>query len=100
MQQDEIAEVGIDERGRLYVRPATSTFPYIWREAMEVHWDVSGAFLHSPVPREWSYADWYRQIVSAAQEQAWELRLTPRTRWTNVPEEVRVAITAEPAPRA
>jgi hypothetical protein len=92
MQRDEISEVGIDDRGRLYVRPETTTFPYIWREAMEVHWDVEGGFLYSPVPREWSYADWFTQIVSAAREQAWDLHLTPRTQWANVPEDVRVAI--------
>ena len=96
MHQDDIAEVGIDGRGRLYVCPATSTFPYIWREAMEVHWDVVGGFLYSPVPREWSYAEWFRQIVSAAREQACELRLTSHTRWTNVPDEVRAVIASQP----
>jgi hypothetical protein len=96
MHQDTIAEVGIDLEGRLYVRPRTATFPFIWREAMEVHWDVAGGFLHSPVPREWSYADWFRRIVAAARQQAWELELTADTVWTNIPADVRFSIEHSP----
>ena len=68
MTTDRIAELAIDDAGRLCVKPTTATFPFIWREAMEVHWDPHGGFLYSPKPREWSYADWLRQILSAAKE--------------------------------
>lgn len=39
MATDSIAEIAIDEVGRLCVRPSTASFPFIWREAMEAHWD-------------------------------------------------------------
>jgi len=56
MDIDSIAEIAIDDDGRLCVRPATVVLPYIWREAMQVHWDDRKGLLYSPKPREWSYA--------------------------------------------
>jgi len=53
MQTDLIEAVGIDESGSLWVKPATATFPYIYREAMEVHRDAERACLYSPKPRKW-----------------------------------------------
>lgn len=52
MRTDTIVAVGIDEDGSLWVRPATATFPYIYREAMGVHWDAGRRRLFSPKPRE------------------------------------------------
>ena len=65
MTDDTIAEVGIDEEGRLYVRPSTQSFEHIWRAAMQVNWDVAQHRLFGPRPREWSYVDWFRKIVAA-----------------------------------
>ena len=92
MDVDTIAEVGIDGDMRLFVRPATARFPYIYREAMEVHWDAARSRLHSPKPREWTYLRWFQQIVAAAAEQSTDLRLAPSTAWTNVPEDLRAEI--------
>ena len=95
MTADAIAEVGIDDRGRLYVAPATHTFPYIYREAMEVHWDAQCGYLHSPpAPRAElaSPAWWFRQILAAAEEQGCQLRLGPQTRWHNVSKHTREEI--------
>jgi hypothetical protein len=39
VQADVIEALGISEDGALWVKPATATFPFIYREAMEVHWD-------------------------------------------------------------
>ncbi|MEJ1959881.1 MAG: hypothetical protein WDM70_11045, partial [Nitrosomonadales bacterium] len=50
MHIDGIKEVGIDHEGRLYVTPKSKTFPMIYREAMEVHWDVKGRYLYAPPP--------------------------------------------------
>ena len=94
MNEDQIAEVGIDEAGSLYVRPVTKAFPYIYREAMEVGWDPANRRLFGPKPREWSYADWFRQITRAAREQSTVLRITPATVWTNVSEQLRREIEA------
>jgi hypothetical protein len=89
MTTDLIAEVGIDEQGRLYLRPCSASFPYIYREAVEVHWDPDRRHLYSPRPREWTYPQWFRHIVEAAALQSCDLRLTPATAWTNVPPDVR-----------
>ena len=63
---DFVAEIGIDPEGRLYIRPYESSFEFIYREAMEVHWDADTRRLISPKPRQWTYVDWFRQIISAA----------------------------------
>lgn len=84
MRTDPIEAVGIDEGGSLWVKPAAATFPLIYREAMEVHWDAERRRLYSPKPREWSYAAWFKQITDAAREQGVELQLGPATTWTGV----------------
>lgn len=92
MTQDAIAEVGIDEEGRLYVRPSTTSFEMVWRAAMEVHWDASRRRLFGPKPREWTYVDWFSQILAAAADGCTQLRLTPDTDWSNVPDSLRAEI--------
>ena len=84
MKRDAIVKVEIDEAGRLHVVPASQEFPYIYREAMEVHWDPDRRSLHSPVPRDWSLVQWFQQILLAAKEQGCELLLSPSTHWFNV----------------
>ena len=85
---DTIRQVEIDAGGRLLVTPDSVRFPYIYREAMEVHWDDAGAFLFAPTPREWSYADWFRQMLYAARTQGHDLLVSERTRWINVPSDM------------
>jgi len=94
MQQDAIAEIGIDAKDRLYVKPCSVALPYIYREAMEVHWDSDGLFLYSPKPREWSYAQWFKQIVAAAREQSCQLAISQSTTWVNIPASVQAEILA------
>lgn len=89
MRQDTIARIEIDPSGRLHVSPLAERFPYIYREAMEVHWDARQSSLYSPPPRKWSYTRWFRQIEAAARRQGCELRLVDGTEWKNVGEEVR-----------
>ncbi len=97
MPEDTIAEVGIDNVGRLYVRPSTISFDHIWRAAMEVNWDPSERRLFGSKPREWSYADWFGQMLAAAaDEYGARLRLTSKTVWSNVPDPIRLEITASP----
>src|SRR5437879_9818828 len=52
MRADEIEAVGIEGNGSLWVKPATSTFPFIYREAMEVHWVDEGGRYTDPRPEE------------------------------------------------
>jgi Integron Cassette Protein Hfx_Cass5 len=94
MAKDVIAEVGIGSHGGLFVRPATRTFPLVYREAMEVGWNRESGVLFGPAPREWDHARWFEQIVAAAREQNVELRLAPTTIWTRVPQATRDRIEA------
>ncbi len=91
MRTDTIEAVGIDEGGSLWVKPAAATFPLIYREAMEVHWDAERLRLYSPKPREWSYGAWFRQIRDAAREQGVELQLGPATSWSGIDPELQRA---------
>ena len=95
MISDHIAEVRIDDIGRLCVFPETRAFPFVWRTGTEVHWDELGRFLHSPAPREWSYVHWFQQIVAAvANEYDCSLIITPLTRWHNADTSLQSAILA------
>ena len=99
MTRDTIAEVGIDEEHRLFVRPSSTTFPYVWRAAMEVYWDEKRNRLFSPKPKEWSYVDWFNQIIwAAADEYETWLRLTPETAWTGLSDELRTQMQSAPLP--
>ena len=93
MNEDAIAEVGIDGQDRLYVRPATTSFEYIYRSAMEIHWDADHKRLYGPLPKEWSYIQWFNQILAAtADEYGIRLKLDPTTVWSNVPDDLRTKI--------
>ena len=89
MKTDLIDEVGIDQKGRLYVRPRDCTFPFIYREGMEVNWDADNGHLYGPPPRTWDYIRWYRQIILAASNQGVVLNHHPETAWSSVPEALR-----------
>jgi len=95
MTDDNIIRVEIDEGGKLCVASATQNFALIYRAAMEVSWDPVRNCLISPKPREWSYPMWFRQILAAAADEYGVcLRLTPKTLWTNIPDEVRLEMSA------
>lgn len=96
MRTDAIEAVGVEDDGSLWVKPATATFPNIYRETMEVHWDAKRLRLYSPKPRAWSYVDWFKQIRKAAREQGVELTLEQTTSWLNVDADLQQAITTAP----
>ena len=89
MNSDTVEEIGIDSEERLYLKPLSVKFQYIYREAMEVNWCDENNFLYSPKPREWSYLDWYKQIIKAAKEQSCNLQITNQTKWVNIPEKLK-----------
>jgi len=93
--KDAIAEIGINEKGQLYVKPSKKAFPLMYREAMEVHWNSEQSYLYGPKPREWSYLEWFQQIFKAALEQGCELRVSSQTSWVNVPGELQQQIVGE-----
>jgi hypothetical protein len=90
---DNINEVGIDCKERLYIKPEKQTFEYIWRAAAEVGWDDKEKILFSPKPREWSYHHWYRHIVAIAKDEyGCKLDLTEQTKWSNIPNDLKQQI--------
>jgi hypothetical protein len=96
---DLIQAVGITKDGALWVKPATASFPLIYREAMEVHWDEREQRLFGAKPRQhpdldFSQLQWFRQILAAAQEQGVQLVIGEKTDWSNTPPELRNEISA------
>jgi hypothetical protein len=86
MNVDLIKEIGIDDKNQLYIKPEEQKFPYIYREAMGVQWNELDNCLYAPSLHEWSYVDWYKQIINAVKEQSCSLTLTSQTLWVNIPE--------------
>ena len=89
MKSAAISRVEINARGQLHIVPVGCEFPYIYREAMEVNWATATRSLFSPVPREWSYVDWYRQILSAARKQGVQLTPDAATEWAGIDPDLR-----------
>ena len=85
IKNDNIAKVMIDEHGRLLIFPMANSYPMIYREAAEVYWDPKGKYLYAPKPREWTYLDWFKHIVTTAGD----LVLSPHTIWENIPNDLR-----------
>lgn len=90
---DNIIEIRIDEGGRLIIKPEKERFDHIYREAAEVHYDSTHLFLYSPRPREWTYFDWYKHIISVVEGGNCKLLLTDNTAWINIPDELKKQIT-------
>jgi hypothetical protein len=89
MESDDIHSVGIDGKGRLWVKPATKAFPYIYREAMDVEWDPQHHCLVGKTEGTWTSAKWFQQIIEAAREQGCHLVLSENTHWVNVSIELK-----------
>ena len=94
MKIDFSKEIKIDQTGRLCIFPEKDRFAMIYRLAKEVHWDNNGLFLFSPLPREWSYLDWYKHMLNVVNECNCNLLLTPNTAWTNISVELKEEILA------
>ena len=92
MKTDNIIEIGINNNEGLYIKPELSKFPYMYREALEVHWDEKENYLYSPKPRKWSYLDWYNHMHDAAKIQSYKLLITQKTNWVNIPENLKQEI--------
>ena len=94
MREEAITRIEIDQDGRLCVTSGPTTFEHIYRAAAEVDWDATSGCLHSPTPRQATYAIWFRQIIAAVVgEYGVRLKPTARTVWINVPDAVRDEIT-------
>jgi hypothetical protein len=77
------------------VTPASNDFEMVYREAMVVCWDRDRRFLFSPIPREMTYPQWFRQIILAVEYQyGARLNVTDLTRWVGVSQPLRAEMTA------
>jgi hypothetical protein len=93
MRYDKITKIEIDDSGRLLITPETEKFTMIYRSAAEVHWDNQMNSLYSPRPREWSYLDWYKHIISLILTDCnCRLLISESTQWKNIPEELKTDI--------
>lgn len=91
-RRDRIEAIGIDEKGLLWVKPASEQFPLIYREAMEIGWDPECLRLCGPKLRGWLHLDWFLQIRAVAREQGVELEIAAATTWNEIDAELRAAI--------
>ena len=92
METDNIIEIGIDNLERLYIKPEKVKFTLIYRTATEVHWDNENHFLYSPKPKNWTYLDWYKQIIIVAEDCNCKLIITEKTKWKNISEKLKTEI--------
>ena len=84
MKNDKIIKIGIDDEGKLFVIPKNEKFLYIYREGMEIYWNDENHYLYSPIPKEWSYLDWFKQIIKAVEQQGCILKIVNDTIWINI----------------
>ncbi len=92
MKKDLISEISIIEQ-KLIIRPHRKVFEYVYRAAMEVNWDAKNKVLYSPVPKDWEYIDWFKQIYSAVlNEYGCFLEISQDTVWNNIPEKLKTEI--------
>jgi len=92
MKSDFIKEIKIDKLGRLCIFPTKEQFSLVWRTATEVQWDEREKFLFSPKPREWTYFEWFNQILKTAKDCGCKLLITNETVWINVPDLIKQQI--------
>lgn len=93
MDSAQIESVEVASSGELLLRAAPDPrgrYEYIYRTATGVWWDSARSAFVAPTPREWSYADWFGQILADAKsELGVALALTSATEWVNVAPQVR-----------
>ena len=89
MLEDRIVEVGIREDQALYVKPQIATFPFIYHEEMKVHWDAGERALYALPADGTGYIEWFRRILTVAQEEGITLTVGKETDWVNIPKETQ-----------
>ena len=96
MDHIEIEDIQINEEGNLLVKPVenpSKMFRFVYRAAMEVDWNEDLECFSCPKPREWSYFDWYKQVISAVvSEMGILLKISNKTAWRNISNELKSQI--------
>lgn len=89
MDDIEITNVKILPTNELSVTPVSDSndnFQFIYRAATGVTWNDDEQCFMSPAPKEWSYFDWYKNIIATVfSEMGINLIITPQTKWEDIP---------------
>ncbi len=89
----QILEVGIDKKGRLFIRPVVTSlknkesFEFVYRAAMAIYWDKKEEYFHASTAEDedMPYRKWFEQIVDAVKsELGFSLELSKATIWTGI----------------
>ena len=98
MEHIEVSKIEILGSGELSVTPSVNwnnMFQSIYRAASGVAWNEATNSFVTPKPKEWSYIDWYENLVaSVVSEMGINLKIAPNTEWINVPNNVQKKILA------
>ncbi len=96
MRDELIAEVTLDDAGRLLLKPAEILFDDLHMAgAWGFRWDAPTSSLAIPLPRQWTYRDWFEHVVTIIGSQyGVHLTVGSETRWIAVPLSVRYDIEA------
>ena len=93
MQRIAIKEVSFSPEASLRIVPdtqETDTFQWIHRAGAGTRWEPASSAFIAYEPHNWKPFDLFRQILTSAEgELGVQLHLTSRTRWAEVPEELR-----------
>ena len=89
MNTDSIAEIGIDDKKRVYLRPGTAAFGNVCGLCMEVDWDPVTHRLTCQKQFERSYLECFEHLMHCALLRSCDLNLTTYTVWVNVPDGLR-----------
>jgi len=96
MKSVDITEISILETGELLVKPKENKdniFQFIYRTATGVNWDEQSQCFKTPKPKEWSYQDWYENIISSViDEIGIELKITSNTKYYNISNNLKESI--------
>lgn len=91
-QRDQIQEIGLNKDKLLYVKPAETKFPFIYREAMEIYWNENEEYLYHSRIADWTYKQWFDHIIDAARLQGVLLEISKSTKWISVPDNIKEKI--------
>ena len=98
MRRIEIVEVSLNSGGKLFVvpkLPAESDYRFIYRTATGVRWLPAERALTPADMGTSSPQFWFNKIVHAVQDEyGVQLVVTDATKWTNIPESLRLVARA------
>lgn len=96
MKQEIINRIEVLDSGELLLgleSQGESMYQYVYREAAGVYWDADRNGFKSTQIKEWSCAQWFKQIVGVVRSGLGiELTLGANVIWLNVPEKQKVEI--------